>query len=246
MAQSIRRAGLGILIEDARSSPTQHVSIALVRQTYNTSARDTLKLMGLALHRGLEQLKLAGATVSYVAAWQPAEQADRWMSALFQEIPWTQHQVKTFGKLRDSPRLSSWHGDADASYSYSGSRYQPTPWTKTLSEIRTALRESLQTEFNGVLVNRYRSGTDSMGWHADNERELGPDPVIASISLGAERRFSLKHRTDGQRLQLHLAHGSLLLMAGQTQRNWLHALPKQHGVEAERINLTFRRLLIPG
>ncbi len=216
------------------------------RELFSVSLTTILTLMGLALHRGLEQLKLAGATLSYAADWQPAAQADRWMSALFQEIPWTQHQVKIFGKLRDSPRLSSWHGDADASYSYSGTRYLPLPWTKTLSAIRTALREYLQTDFNGVLVNRYRNGTDSMGWHADNEPELGPDPVIASISLGAERRFSLKHRTDGQRLQLHLAHGSLLLMAGQTQRNWLHALPKQLGVEAERINLTFRRLRMPG
>lgn len=202
--------------------------------------------MNLPLNRGLEQLSLPGATLSYAADWQTAPSADRWMRELLQEIPWTQHRVQILGVMRDSPRLSSWHGDADASYGYSGTRYEPLPWTTTLSQIRTALNDSLQTDFNGVLVNRYRDGNDSMGWHADNERELGTDPTIASISLGAERRFSLKHRHSGQRLQLPLAHGSLLVMAGQTQRHWLHALPKQRGVDTERINLTFRRIGMRG
>lgn len=191
----------------------------------------------------LEPIELDGASLRYAARWQSVSCADRWLAALRAEIPWATHRVRIYGRWLDSPRLSSWHGDPEASYGYSGSRHQPLPWTPTLSAIRAALRDSVGEDFNGVLANRYRDGRDSMGWHADNERELGPRPLIASVSLGAVRRFSLKHRHSDQTLKLELAHGSLLLMAGETQRHWQHALPKEPRVREERINLTFRQIL---
>lgn len=191
----------------------------------------------------VEVIPLDGGELRYAPQWCSATSADRWLAALREEIPWATHRVRIYGRWLDSPRLSSWHGDPDAGYRYSGQRYQPLPWTPTLNTIRRALLDELQLDFNGVLANRYRDGNDSMGWHADDERELGPEPVIASLSLGAERRFCLKHRGHGQRLQLDLSHGSLLIMAGQTQRHWRHALPKQRGVAEERINLTFRQIL---
>lgn len=192
---------------------------------------------------GLERITLDGGDLGYLATWQTPVAADQWLTALRAEIPWSTHQVRIYGRSITSPRLSSWHGDPDASYAYSGTRHQPHPWTPVLSQIADSLQETLGQRFNGVLVNRYRDGNDSMGWHADNEPELGPEPLIASISLGAPRRFCLKHQGTGQRLQLTLAHGSLLLMAGQTQRHWRHALPKERGVDRERINLTFRQIL---
>ena len=128
-------------------------------------------------------------------------------------------------------------------YRYSGARFEPRPWPDALLLVRARLCEALQVDFNSVLANRYRDGRDAMGWHADNEPELGPQPVIASLSLGATRRFVLKHRGDPSRkLALDLPHGSLLVMSGATQRNYRHALPRTARPVGERINLTFRRI----
>jgi alkylated DNA repair dioxygenase AlkB len=158
---------------------------------------------------------------------------------------WQQEEILIFGRPRLVPRLVAWHGDRGARYTYSGTLHEPLPWTPALAEIRARVQELAGCEFNAVLLNLYRGGRDSMGWHSDDEPELGPDPVIASVSLGAVRRFLLRHRRRKEaKLDLELPHGSLLVMAGATQHHWVHAVPKTSAPVGERINLTFRRVAV--
>ncbi len=160
-------------------------------------------------------------------------------------IDWRQEEVLVFGRRHAVPRLVAWHGDPGARYTYSGTPHEPLPWTPALERIRHRVQAIAVCEFNAVLLNLYRDGRDGMGWHADDEPELGPEPVIASVSLGAVRRFCLRHRRRrGLRADLALPHGSLLLMSGATQRNWVHAVPKTAVPVGERINLTFRRIAL--
>jgi alkylated DNA repair dioxygenase AlkB len=160
-------------------------------------------------------------------------------------IDWRQEEVLVFGRRHAVPRLVAWHGDPGARYTYSGTPHEPLPWTPALERIRHRVQAIAGCEFNAVLLNLYRDGRDGMGWHADGEPELGPEPVIASVSLGAVRRFCLRHRKRrGLRADLALPHGSLLLMSGATQRNWVHAVPKTAVPVGERINLTFRRIAL--
>ncbi|WP_374013090.1 alpha-ketoglutarate-dependent dioxygenase AlkB [Pseudoxanthomonas koreensis] len=187
---------------------------------------------------------LPDAQVRLARDWLAPEAAADLMAALLHEVPWETHHVRLFGRTLPSPRLSCWIGDAEAVYRYSGSRFQPRPWTPSLAALRARLQDALGQPFNSVLANRYRSGADAMGWHSDDEPELGPEPLIASLSLGATRRFLLRHRHDaGVRLALELPAGSLLLMQGATQRCWKHALPRTARPVGERINLTFRQVL---
>lgn len=175
--------------------------------------------------------------------WWPnafLSEADVWLEQLQAEIPWQQHRLQLFGREHDEPRLSCWMGEAG--YRYSGKRREPVPWHPLVNVIRKQVQTICAQPFNGVLLNLYRHGQDSMGWHADNEPELGPNPVIASVSLGATRRFQLRHK-DGERRQLLLSHGSLLVMAGEMQHHWQHALPRTAAVDSARINLTFRYLV---
>ncbi len=159
------------------------------------------------------------------------------------EIDWEQHHLKIFGRTLASPRLSCWIGDADAVYTYSRTRFEPRPWTPLLAAMRASLRERCAQDFNSVLCNLYRDGRDSMGWHSDDEPELGDEPTIASLSLGATRRFRLRHRRDPSlRLELDLPAGSLLVMAGATQRHYRHDLPRALRVTEPRLNLTFRHI----
>ncbi len=184
---------------------------------------------------------LPDADVRHLAGWLPPAQAAALQAALLRDIPWEVHRIRMFGRLVDSPRLSCWMGDADARYRYSGADFLPHPWPDVLMPVRDRLQEELGTRLNSVLLNRYRSGTDSMGWHSDDEPELGPQPVIASLSLGAARRFLLRRRDDHAfKANYLLGHGDLLVMAGSTQAHYQHALPKSARVQAERINLTFR------
>ena len=173
-----------------------------------------------------------------------AAQAQEYFARLRFEIPWERHRLRLFGREVDSPRLSCWIGDADAVYTYSRVRFEPQPWTPTLRELRNRLEETCAQRYNSVLCNLYRDGNDAMGWHSDSEAELGPAPSIASLSFGATRRFRLRHRSDKQlRLEIELASGTLLLMAGATQRNYRHDLPRSKALREPRINLTFRRIL---
>ena len=189
------------------------------------------------------RLELADADVRLWASAFPDTEASELFDELLTGIAWRQEEVLIFGQRRLVPRLVAWHGDPQAEYSYSGTPHLPSPWTPPLERIRTRISSLTGYDFNGVLLNRYRDGRDGMGWHADDEPELGRDPVIASVSLGASRRFSMRHRRrKDQRHDLVLTHGSLLLMAGPTQHHWLHALPKTAAAAGQRINLTFRRV----
>ena len=187
---------------------------------------------------------LAGAELWFAPDWLEAGQADALFAQLRDSVEWETHRIRLFGREVDSPRLSSWIGDEDAAYTYSGTRFQPQPWPPALVGIRCRLARELDCPFNSVLANRYRNGRDYMGWHSDNESALGPQPIIASLSLGVARRFMLKHRQQSSRkLELPLTHGSLLVMRGDTQANYRHSLPRTARPVGERINLTFRRIL---
>jgi alkylated DNA repair dioxygenase AlkB len=202
-------------------------------------------------------LELAGADVALEPVWLPPVDADALLHVLLQAISWETHRIRLFGRTIDSPRLSCWIGDPGASYVYSGTRLKPRPWPPALRPIRQRVGEACGVDFNSVLANLYRDGRDAMGWHRDDERELGPEPVIASLSLGAARRFVLKpakrvdsapvkshgHAGTSSSVALTLGHGSLLVMRGDTQRNYRHALPRTAKPVGPRINLTFRRIL---
>lgn len=197
----------------------------------------------MSLPLRLRPLALPDADVALDDAWLRPVEADALLAALTDTLPWEVHRIRLFGREVDSPRLSCWIGDPDAIYSYSGARFIPQPWPTVLLPLRTRLHRQLGADFNSVLVNLYRDGRDRMGWHSDNERELGTRPVIASVSLGATRRFVLKRREDPSiKLALDLPHGSLLVMAGNTQGHYRHALPATAKPIAARINLTFRHV----
>lgn len=189
------------------------------------------------------RIDLPGADVTLLPGWLPRAQADALLAELLAGIDWEVHRIRLFGREVDSPRLSSWIGDPEASYRYSGTRFEPRPWRPSLLALRDRLAEETGVAFNSALANRYRDGRDAMGWHSDDEPELGPAPLIASLSLGATRRFGLRHRRDrAARQVLELAHGDLLLMAGRTQALYQHALPRTAKAVGERVNLTFRRI----
>lgn len=179
------------------------------------------------------------ADLHYIEAAIPFPDCDTVFRTLRDEIDWQQHRITLFGRDIPCPRKSAWIGDPNAVYRYSGMQLQPAPWTWLLMNLRDRVERLAGARFNSVLLNLYRDGRDSMGWHADDEPELGECPTIASLSLGAPRRFSLR-RPDNPGLRLMLAPGSLLIMAGQTQKHWQHAVPKTRKAVGERINLTFR------
>ncbi|SAK95262.1 2OG-Fe(II) oxygenase [Caballeronia hypogeia] len=172
--------------------------------------------------------------------WLTADEASDLMGALIQEVSWRQDTMTTPGGRVPLPRLTAWQGEPDAVYVYSGIRNVPQPWTPAVARLRERAEQTCGARFNSVLLNRYRSGLDSMGWHADKERELGPEPVIGSVSLGTARTFEFRHARTHATHALALTHGSLLVMRGLTQREWVHRVPKEPGAVGERINLTFR------
>jgi alkylated DNA repair dioxygenase AlkB len=183
--------------------------------------------------------------VTYVARFLAPEEAARAFAVLREGLAWAQPQILLFGRRVPSPRLEAWYGDPGACYAYSGLAHDPLPWTPLLCALRDRIAESTGSAYNSVLANLYRDGSDSNGWHADDERELGPEPVIASLSLGAARRFLLRHRADRSlRRELVLEPGSLLVMRGRTQQCWHHAVPKTRSVHEPRINLTFRSVAV--
>lgn len=191
-----------------------------------------------------EHLQLDDADLRYFPHFLEQEKADTLLQQLLNETAWRQEEIRIAGIARQQPRLSAWIGDQDAHYSYSGLQLTPSPWTPTLLQLRKEIQDQCQCEFNSVLLNLYRDQQDAMGWHSDDEKELGSQPTIASLSLGVSRRFLFKHKTKkDQRYSLTLQHGSLLLMSGNTQRHWLHAIARETTPCAARINLTFRRII---
>ena len=169
--------------------------------------------------------------------------ADDFFEGLHAQTPWEQNFIRLFGKDVSEPRLSAWHAEADLPYTYSGVPRTPHPWKEPLSSLRTACEAHTGQSFNGALLNLYRTGLDAMGWHSDNEAVNGPNPVIASISLGAERRFDFRHKQSREMISVVLPHGSLLVMSGACQTFWLHRIAKTTRQTEPRINVTFRRLI---
>lgn len=168
--------------------------------------------------------------------WPPAKV----MRLLMEETDWRHEEVKVWGKLHMQPRLTAWHGEA--SYRYSGKTFHPLPFTPLQLHIKQAVEHATGRRFNSVLLNYYRDERDSMGFHADDERELGPDPAVASVSFGAPRTFILKHQRLPKTVKLALGDGCLLLMAGTLQQHWLHGINKERTPRGPRINLTFRMI----
>lgn len=179
-------------------------------------------------------------SLDYFPFFFSKDKADYYFHTLLRSIDWQEETILILGKRITVPRLVSWYGDEKTIYHYSGVKHDPKKWTEVLLEIKTCLQMRLGVEFNSVLANLYRNGQDSMGWHADNEPELGEKPVIASVSFGVVRKFCLRHKKQKTAFTIPLRHGSVLLMHGETQHYWKHALPKMKRVDEPRINLTFR------
>ena len=199
---------------------------------------------GLPLDGGSVEIDLPDGDLRLWPAAFSTGEATTLFDELQHSIDWEQEEILIFGARRRVPRLVAWHGDPSARYTYSGTPHEPRPWTPQLERVRARVRDWTGEDFNAVLLNLYRDGRDGMGWHSDDEPELGPTPVIASVSLGATRRFCLRHKgRKTLKRDLDLGHGSLLLMAGTTQRYWLHAVPKTSRTVGPRINLTFRQVL---
>ena len=168
-------------------------------------------------------------------------EADQLFDTLKKNIIWEKQKIKLYGEVHDVPRLTAWYGDPNKSYIYSGIQLNTKPWNAALLKIREKIEKISKIKFNSVLLNLYRSGSDSVSWHSDDEPELGRNPVIGSLSLGETRQFQMKHKFNRDLKQkILLQHGSFLLMRGKTQHHWLHQIPKRKNLQGERINLTFR------
>jgi len=186
-------------------------------------------------------LNLPDAEIVYYPNFFDKSDADAVFEQLLNEIPWQQDDIKVFGKTHPQPRLTALFGNDGKPYSYSNIKMQPHPWNILLQKIKSLVEDCTETNFTSVLLNQYRNGKDSNGWHADNEKELGTNPVIASLSFGAERTFQLKHNSDlSLKKSIVLEHGSLLIMKGTTQHFWKHQIPKTSKPIGSRVNLTFR------
>jgi alkylated DNA repair dioxygenase AlkB len=184
-----------------------------------------------------------GAALRLFEGWLSPAEADDALADLLRTTPWAQQNIVLFGRSIPQPRLTAWMGDPDSTYTYSGLTQHPAPWTPAVAALRTRVEATAERAYNGVLLNLYRDGDDSMGLHADDEPELGKEPVIASVSLGAERTFVLKpkkRQRESAPLRLVLPHGSLLVMDAAVQQGWVHGVPKEPRVRAPRVNLTFR------
>ncbi|WP_010229263.1 alpha-ketoglutarate-dependent dioxygenase AlkB family protein [Gillisia marina] len=190
-----------------------------------------------------EEITLPNANLEYYPNFLDAELADYYLKKLLNTLKWEQYSIKLFGKTIPQPRLTALYALNSETYSYSGLKLKPTIFTNELEIIHAEIAKLTGNTFTHCLANLYRDGNDSMGWHADDEKELGTNPIIASLSLGAIRNFQLKHKKNPTLKQtIQLAHGSLLIMKGQTQEFWKHQLPKTKKNIEPRINLTFRTI----
>lgn len=205
----------------------------------------------LSVSPASERIVVEHGELLLIRNWLAPSKAESCFARLQQETKWQQSTIFIAGRPVRIPRLNAWYGEPEAHYRYSGRDFSPLPWTALLADLRDAVQETYDAQqglppqrFNSALLNLYRDGSDSVGWHADDEAELGPSPQIASLSLGASRRFLLKPRTgQAKRIELLLENGSLLLMLGDLQRHWLHSVPKTRQPVGPRINLTFRRVM---
>tara|TARA_B100000508_G_scaffold55003_2_gene42637 strand:- start:41328 stop:41915 length:588 start_codon:yes stop_codon:yes gene_type:complete len=179
--------------------------------------------------------------------WEPnfigGSESDEYFDYFLNELPWSGGMIKIFGKEFEIPRKQVFMSDDNLTYAYSGKSLTQSPWDDRVLTLKDKIEKSCKHEFNACLANLYRDGQDSNGWHSDNEKELGVDPVIASLSFGATRKFDLRHNTTKEKLTFDLSHGSLIIMGGALQHHWKHQVPKTKRVDEARVNLTFRKLL---
>jgi len=182
------------------------------------------------------------ADIDYIEDFYTSAEAEVLFQQLAQSLAWRHDDIQLFGKVMKIPRLQAWYGDNNLSYRYSNMRLIAKPWPDALLALKAKVSAYCQHDFNAVLANLYRNQNDSVGWHSDDEPELGQLPTIASLSFGAEREFQLKHIVSKEKISLALAPGSLLIMRGKTQHYWQHCLPKRSKVISPRINLTFRKI----
>lgn len=203
-----------------------------------------LSMFSLLNNEGLQKLPVIGADLFYDQQFISADQADILLAEIIAQVQWQQAELKIYGRNVLTPRLTCWMGDAGASYVYSNTQFHPLPWILPIADIKNRIESATGHTFNSVLLNYYRDGQDAMGWHSDDEKELGKQSVIASLSLGGVRRFLLRRKDKTEKsFALDLQHGSLLLMQGDTQKNFQHALPCTAKQISARINLTFRKII---
>jgi alkylated DNA repair dioxygenase AlkB len=182
-------------------------------------------------------------TVNYYGKILSSEEANQYFGLLMQNIQWKNDDLVFFGKNVTTKRKVAWYGDSEYLYTYSNTSKRALAWTKELSELKQLVEKYAETKFNSCLLNLYHNGNEGMGWHSDDEKPLGKNNTIASLSFGAERKFSFKHKQTKQMVSLVLENGSLLIMKDATQSNWLHSLSKSKNIIRPRINLTFRTIM---
>ena len=197
------------------------------------------------LDKNSSLIKADNLSVEYIENFFDFDQSQLYMKHLTNDIKWKREKIRMWGKEIVTKKRIAWYADKGKSYTYSGSTFHPDQWNELLLEIKKYVEQYMNFQFNSVLLNEYPNGKVGMGWHSDDERELGIDPIIASLSFGANRDFIFKHKTDKNvdNIKIHLKSGSLLLMLGSTQHHWKHSLPKRLKVREPRINLTFRKIL---
>lgn len=193
---------------------------------------------------GWQRLSMEDAEVAFLEGFYTQDEARLYFQTLLEESAWRHEMLRLWGKEIAQPRLTAWYGDAGKEYRFSGLSLQPNPWTPLLLKMKQDILAATGDDFNSVLLNLYRNEQDSVAWHSDDEPELGTQPVIVSLSLGATRTFKLRHKTKGHKVSVDLPAGSLLRMAGGTQRYWTHAVLKEKVPMQARINLTFRQIRI--
>lgn len=197
------------------------------------------------LDKNSSLIKADNLSVEYIENFFDFDQSQLYMKHLTNDIKWKREKIRMWGREIITKKRIAWYADEGKSYTYSGSTFHPEQWNELLLEIKKYVEHYIKFQFNSVLLNEYPNGKVGMGWHSDDERELGIDPIIASLSFGANRDFIFKHKTDKsfENIKIHLKSGSLLLMLGSTQHHWKHSLPKRLKVREPRINLTFRKIL---
>jgi alkylated DNA repair dioxygenase AlkB len=194
-------------------------------------------------HDPIQSLISFDGKLFLIPGFYQTEKADFYFERLYNTLGWQSEKLFIFGRQVLTPRLMAWYGDKQAVYRYSGVNHLPNEWTAELLQLKTDVETSCQHKFNSVLANLYRHGQDSMAYHADNEKELGENPTIASLNFGESRLIRFKHNKTADKLQLELAHGDLLIMAGSIQHHWKHEAPKTRAAKTARINLTFRQII---
>jgi alkylated DNA repair dioxygenase AlkB len=233
-------------LADERSTPALQFADTLAQATKTTCQRnhDTMNRTDLFGIDATTNLLPCDGTVNYYGKVLPHDEARRYYEALLSSVPWKNDEAVIFGKHIVTARKVAWYGDSDYSYTYSGTTKQALVWTRELLALKYIVEKLTGTRFNSCLLNLYHDGNEGVAWHSDDEKSLGKNTTIASLSLGAERKFAFKHKRTQQRTSLILESGSLLIMKDATQTHWLHSLPKTKKIAIPRINLTFRTMVL--